>query len=45
MTDIELGGDVPAGAHKCIVGAVSRWQFPIAETSSDIEYGISLRSL
>jgi hypothetical protein len=45
VTDIELGGDVPAGAHKCITSAVARWTFPVAETKSDVEYGISLRSL
>lgn len=45
VTDIELGGDVPAGAHKCITTAVGRWTFPLAETRSDVEYGISLRSL
>lgn len=45
VTDIELGGDVPASAHKCITSAISRWQFPVAETKSDVEYGISLRSL
>lgn len=45
VTDIELGGDVPASAHKCITSAIARWQFPVAETTSDVEYGISLRSL
>lgn len=45
VTDIELGGDVPAGAHKCITSAIGRWTFPVAETRSDVEYGISLRSL
>jgi hypothetical protein len=45
VTDIEVDGDVPAGAHKCITSAVARWQFPVAETSSDIEYGFSLHSV
>jgi hypothetical protein len=45
VTDIELGGDVPAGAHKCMTSAVGRWTFPVAETRSDVEYGIALRSL
>jgi len=45
VTDIELGGDVPASAHKCLTSAISRWQFPAAETKSEVEYGISLRSL
>ena len=45
VTDIELGGDVPASAHKCITSAIARWTFPVAETKSDVEYGISLRSL
>ncbi len=45
VTDIELGGDVPASAHKCFTSAISRWSFPVAETKSDVEYGISLRSL
>lgn len=45
VTDIELGGDVPASAHKCITSAISRWTFPSAEVKSDVEYGISLRSL
>lgn len=45
VTDIELGGDVPAAAHKCLTSAISHWSFPTAETNSDVEYGISLRSL
>jgi hypothetical protein len=45
VTDIELGGDVPAGAHKCMTSAIAHWTFPVAETKSEIEYGISLRSL
>lgn len=45
VTDVELGGDVPAGAHKCIIHAVSHWQFPAAETSTQMDYGISLHSL
>jgi hypothetical protein len=45
VTDIEVAGDVPAGAHKCITSAVARWQFPVAETSSDVEYGFSLHSV
>jgi hypothetical protein len=45
VTDIELGGDVPAAAHACIMSAVTRWTFPVAETKSEVEYGISLRSL
>ncbi|HSD88361.1 MAG TPA: hypothetical protein VLB44_12625 [Kofleriaceae bacterium] len=44
VTDIEIGGDVPAAAHACIVHVVSHWQFPVAETSTETEYGISLRS-
>ena len=45
VTDVELGGDVPASAHKCITSAIARWTFPVAEAKSDVEYGISLRSL
>lgn len=45
VTDVELGGDVPAGAQTCIVHAVSHWQFPAAETSTQTEYGISLHSI
>jgi hypothetical protein len=45
VTDIELGGDVPAGAHKCMTSAIAKWTFPVAETRTEIEYGISLRSL
>ena len=45
VTDIELGGDVPAGAHKCMTSAIGKWQFPAAEAKSEVEYGISLRSL
>ncbi|HEY5923150.1 MAG TPA: hypothetical protein VIV11_15835 [Kofleriaceae bacterium] len=44
VTDIELGGDVPAGAHQCMTSAITRWAFPVAETKTEIEYGISLRS-
>jgi hypothetical protein len=45
VTDIELGGDVPASAHKCFTSAIARWSFPVTEAKSDVEYGISLRSL
>lgn len=45
VTDIELDGSVPAAAHRCITSAVSHWAFPAAETRSEIEYGIALRSL
>jgi hypothetical protein len=45
VTDIELGGAVPASARRCISSAVSRWTFPVAETRSEVDYGISLRSL
>jgi hypothetical protein len=45
VTDIELGGDVPAGAQKCMTSAIARWSFPVAEQKSDVEYGVSLRSL
>lgn len=45
VTDIEIGGDVPAAAHACIASAVARWTFPAAEQKSEVEYGISLRSL
>lgn len=44
VTDIDIGGDVPAAAHACIAHVVSHWQFPTAETSTEIGYGISLRS-
>ena len=44
VTDIELGGDVPASVHKCLTSAIARWTFPVAETTSDVEYDISLRS-
>ncbi len=45
VTDIELGGDVPASAQACMTSAISKWTFPAAETRTEIEYGISLRSL
>jgi hypothetical protein len=44
VSDVEIAGDVPAAAHACIVHSVSHWQFPAAETSTETEYGISLRS-
>lgn len=45
VTAVELGGDVPASARECMTSAVSKWTFPAAETRTEIEYGISLRSL
>jgi hypothetical protein len=45
VTDVELGGDVPASAHKCMTSAIAKWTFPVAETKTEIEYGVSLRSL
>lgn len=45
VSAIEIGGDVPAGAHRCITRAVARWRFPTADEPSKVEYGIALRSL
>ena len=45
VTDIALAGDVSKHAHKCITSAASHWTFPAAETSTEIEYGVALRSL
>jgi hypothetical protein len=45
VTNAQLGGDVPAGAQQCITSAAMKWTFPVAETRTEIEYGISLRSL
>lgn len=45
VTDIEIVGPVPSRAHTCMAAAISRWTFPAAETRSDVEYAISLRSL
>jgi hypothetical protein len=45
VSAIEIGGDVPAGAHRCITRAVARWKFPTADDQSKVEYGIALRSL
>ncbi len=45
VSALELSGDVPAGAHRCISDAVLRWQFPAVEEASEIETGVSLRGL
>lgn len=45
VSDVELGGDVPASAQQCMTSAIATWTFPVAETRTEIEYGISLRSL
>ena len=45
VTNVELGGDVPASTHACIQSVVKRWQFPTAETSTIAETGVSMRSL
>jgi hypothetical protein len=45
VSGLELSGDVPAGAHKCISEAVLRWQFPVVEEGSEVETGVSLRGL
>lgn len=45
VSALELSGDVPAGAHKCISQAALRWQFPVVEEGSEVETGISLRGL
>lgn len=45
VTNVELGGDVPASTHACITSVVKRWQFPAAETSTVAETGVSMRSL
>lgn len=45
VSALELSGDVPAGAHKCISDAALRWQFPVVEEGSEVETGVSLRGL
>lgn len=45
VVDVTIGGDVPDGAVPCLTAAVERWQFPAAETSSEVSYPVMLRSL
>jgi hypothetical protein len=45
VTDVDTVGPVPAPTQRCIAAAVSHWKFPAAETKTEIDYSISLRSL
>lgn len=43
VSSASLGGDAPAALSKCLVPAVKRWQFPIADTTSEVEYPLSFK--
>jgi hypothetical protein len=42
---VDVAGEVPPSAQKCIAAAAGRWTFPVAETQSDIEYAVALRAM
>ena len=45
VTDVDIGGPIPAYAQKCIAAAAAKWTFPVAEISSDVETAVALRAL
>lgn len=45
VIDKTLVGDAPAEAKACIANVVERWQFPVVERASEIEYPIALRAV
>jgi len=44
VSELALSADVPATARNCISVAVAKWTFPVAETATEMEYAIALRS-
>ena len=44
VSELALSADVPATARNCISVAVAKWSFPVAETATEMEYAIALRS-
>jgi hypothetical protein len=43
VTTISLGGDAPAQLSTCLTSASKRWQFPEADTTSEIDYPVSFK--
>ena len=39
---VEVNGDLPAGVGKCITQMASRWAFPEADNTTEIDHGIML---
>jgi hypothetical protein len=42
VTSVEVNGDLPAGAARCIQTVASRWLFPATDKSAEISHGITL---
>ena len=45
VSAVEVDGELPAGAPKCIATAANRWTFPAAEIQSQVETAVALRAL
>jgi hypothetical protein len=44
VSDLALPAELAIATRNCISAAVSKWSFPVAETASELEYAIALRS-
>jgi outer membrane biosynthesis protein TonB len=45
VSSVEVAGELPAGAPRCISAAVTRWTFPAMEIASQVETAVALRAL
>jgi hypothetical protein len=45
VTASKITGDAPAAVAKCLAAAAERWQFPVAEATTAVEYPVSMRAL
>jgi hypothetical protein len=43
VTSMSLGGDAPAQLSTCLSSASKRWEFPTADTTSEIDYPLSFK--
>ena len=41
VASVALGGEPPAALARCVVGAASRWAFPVADTRTELSYGVA----
>ena len=42
VSETRIDGELPASVGKCITTAANRWTFPVAESRTEIEHGITL---
>jgi hypothetical protein len=42
---VDIGGQLPQDASRCIAVAAAKWQFPVADQAGEFEYAVALRAM